>query len=342
MIRHFRRLNYLWVLFALPLMAGTARIYVTNSAGTTVQVIDPVTNKVVQTIGDIEVAEAVQFSRDGSQVYVGNRTDNIFVVDRKTGKPIKKVPISGFSNDMAVTPDGKRLLVCINHGVAALDIIDTKTLEKIKSIPTKGGLHDIVVTGDGKYAIAGSPEGKLVIVFDLQKDQIAWELPFEQGIAPLAVENDPNGAGRRLFVQVGGLNGFAVVDIATHQEVTRIKYPGEYNGPRKSGTISHGIGIAPDGKTLWANSRIYNSVFVYSLPDLKLMGKVPLAELKLPGKPPVGGESDWMTFTPDSKRVYITNRALHSVTAIDVETMKRVADIQVGEGPNRISTLVLP
>ena len=201
---------------------------------------------------------------------------------------------------------------------------------------------DIIITGDGKYAIAGSPEGKLVIVFDLQSEKIAWELPFEEGIAPLAVENASDGSARRVFVQVGGLNGFAVVDFANRQEVARIKYPGEYNGPRQSGTISHGIGVAPDGKTLWANSRTYNSVFVYSLPDLKLQGKIPLAELKLPGKPPMGGESDWITFTPDSKRVYISNRALHSVTAYDVDTMKKVVDIPVGEGPNRISTLVLP
>jgi len=341
-MKYFCALRYLWFLLAMPLAAATARIYVTNSAGTTVQVIDPETNKVVQTIGDIEVAEAVQFSSDGSQVYIGNRSENIFVVDRKTGKLIKKVPISGPSNDLAVTKDGKRLLVCINHGVAALDIIDTTTLEKVKSIPTKGGLHDIVVTGDGKYAIAGSPEAKLVIVFDLQTDRIAWELPFEAGIAPLAVENGSDGSGRRVFVQIGGLDGFAVVDFAKRQEVARIKYPGEHSGPKESGTISHGIGITPDGKTLWATSRTFNCVFVYSLPDLRLLGQIPMPELKLPGRASVKAESDWITFTPDSKKVYISNRALHSVTAIDVGTMKRLADIEVGEGPNRISTLVLP
>jgi YVTN family beta-propeller protein len=337
----FWGVNCLWVLFAIPLAASTARIYVTNSAGTTVQVIDPATNKIVQTIPDLEVAEAVQFSRDGSQVYVGNRSDHIFVLDRKTGTLIKKVPISGPSNDMAVTKDGKQLLVCINHGVAALDIIDTATLEKVKSIPTKGGLHDIVVTGDGKYAIAGSPEAKLVIVFDLQTDQIAWEVPFEEGIAPLAVENGRDGSGRRVFVQIGGLDGFVIVDFAKRQEVGRVKYPGERSGPKESGTVSHGIGITPDGKTLWATSRTFNSVFVYSMPELKLLGQIPMPELKLQ-KGTVKAESDWITFTPDGKRVYISNRGLHSVTAIDVATMKKITDIQVGEGPNRISTLVVP
>lgn len=341
MKRYFYSLCGLWVLFAMPLAGRTVRIYVTNSAGTTIQAIDPETNKVVQTIGNLEVAEGVQFSRDGSQIYVSNRSENIFVVDQKTGKLIKRVPISGPSNDMAVTNDGKRLLVCINHGVAALDIIDTSTLEKVKSIPTKGGLHDIVVTADGKYAIAGSPEAKLVIVFDLQTDQIAWELPFEGGIAPLAIENGPGGSAKRIFVQVGGLNGFAVVDFAKRQEVTRIKFPNEETLPRESGTISHGIGVTPDGKTLWVNSRTFNSVFVYSLPDLKLLGKIPMPELKLP-KATVKAESDWVTFTPDSKRVYVSNRALHSVTAIDAESMKKIADIPVGEGPNRITTLVLP
>ena len=84
-------------------------------------------------------------------------------MDRKSGKHIKKVPLSGWANDAAVTSDGKLILVCIRNtgtkaeDVGALDIIDAKSLEKVKSIPTKRGLHDMAVTGDGKYAAAGSP-----------------------------------------------------------------------------------------------------------------------------------------------------------------------------------------
>ena len=34
---------------------------------------------------------------------------------------------------------------------------------------------------------------------------------------------------------------------------------------------SHGLGVAPDGKTLWVTSRPNARVYAYSLPDLKLL-----------------------------------------------------------------------
>jgi len=69
-----------------------------------------------------------------------------------------------------------------------------------------------------------------------------------------------------------------VVDFAAHKEVARMKFPeqpsgfGVIEGRVASGSPSHGIGVAPDGKTLWVNSHVANSVFVYALPDLKLLG----------------------------------------------------------------------
>ena len=105
---------------------------------------------------------------------------------------------------------------------------------------------------------------------------------------------------------------------------------------------AHGIGIAPDQKTLWVNSRPANSVFAYSLPEIKLLGHVPLPEQPVPGKAPRGGSPAWITFTPDSKTVYVSSCGIKTVTAVDVKTMKEVARIPVGEMPDRISTLVLP
>ena len=44
--------------------AGTVRVYVTNSAGDSIDVIDPVSNKVVQKIKDIVGAHGIAFSPD--------------------------------------------------------------------------------------------------------------------------------------------------------------------------------------------------------------------------------------------------------------------------------------
>jgi YVTN family beta-propeller protein len=328
------------------LVAGTSRIYVLNHAGTTIQVINPATNKTVQVIRDIEVPEGIGFSPDGSRVYIANSAgENLLrVLDQKTGKVIKKIPLSGQPNDLAVTQDGRRILVCIHDIPGGLDIIDATSLEKVKTIPSKNKLHDVILTPDGKYAVVGSYEGNFATVIDLQSKQAAWEIQFDKGVRTMAIETGPNNSTRRIFVDLSDLNGFAVVDFAKRAEVARINFPDKPNGYGWAGlhSVSHGIAIAPDGKTLWANSNIANSLFVYSLPELTLLGRVPLRELKLQGQPPIGAVAEWLTFTPDSKTVYVSNAALKSVSAIDVKTRKEVALIPAGEVPDRIITLETP
>jgi DNA-binding beta-propeller fold protein YncE len=58
---------------------------------------------------------------------------------------------------------------------------------------------------------------------------------------------------------------------------------------------------------LWVASRPNNRVYAYSLPDVKLLGGVDL-----------GGRPDWITFTPDSKRVYVATENNDSVAVVDV------------------------
>jgi YVTN family beta-propeller protein len=109
----------------------------------------------------------------------------------------------------------------------------------------------------------------------------------------------------------------------------------------RADTPSHGMSVAPDNKSLWVTSVFANAVFVYSLPELKLLGHVALPDLKLPGRAPIGALPNWATFTPDGKYLYVTNSAIRSVSAIDTKAMKVVANIPVGEVPKRINTLAL-
>ena len=136
-----------------------------------------------------------------------------------------------------------------------------------------------------------------------------------------------------------------MVDFAKRAEVTRIKHPDEPGGFPSVDAPTHALGVAPDNKTLWAGSTPNNSVFAYSLPDLKLLGRVALPEVKLAANAPlprIGATPNWLTFTPDSKTVYVSNSALKSVSVIDVKTLKLVTSVPVGEVPKRVNTLVLP
>jgi YVTN family beta-propeller protein len=326
---------------------AAARIYITNSAGNTVDVIDSATNQVVQVIHGIELPHGVTFSPDGKRVYISNESESVVdVVDRESAKILKKVALSGHPNNLTITKDGGRVLVGIREDPGSVDVIETKSLERTKSISVDGSVHNIFVTPDGKYAVSGSIENKAATVIDLSAGKAAWEVKFDRGVRPMAFEANPDGSTRRVFVQLSGLNGFAVVDFASRKEVARIVLPEQPGGfgtaEERLGTPSHGIGVAPDGKSLWVNSTVANAIFKYSLPELQLLGYCPLPVQQPPNRAALGVVPEWITFTPDSLRVYDSNSAARSVSVIDAKTLKLMEVVNVGEVPKRINTLTLP
>jgi YVTN family beta-propeller protein len=311
------------------------RIIQTNSAGDNVHIIDPATNKVVGVISGIEVNHGVGASPDGSRIYISDEAESsLDVVDAKTLKIIKRIPLSGHPNNMAVGRDGRRVYVGIIQAPGGVDVIDTASLTKVKTVPTKGTIHNPYVTPDGKYVVAGSIVGKSVNVIDTQNEQPAWTLDMDLGVRPMAFSANPDGSTKWIFVQMSGLNGFAVVDFATHKEIKRIENPplppGKATVPEGSDP-SHGMAVTSDGKTLVVCSRLNNYLYSYSLPDLKVLGGAELT----------GKGAGWVTLTPDGKTAYVANPVTNDVSVVDVKSMKEVTRIPVGYVPKRNSTALL-
>ena len=115
-------MKWLALLAALPLAAAPLRIYVTNSAGDNVTIIDPRTNHVT---GEIHVSKnphGIVPSPDGKRFYVSSETENVLdVVDRTNFHIIRRVPIGERPNNVAITPDGRRVYICI-RGQSWVDI----------------------------------------------------------------------------------------------------------------------------------------------------------------------------------------------------------------------------
>ena len=313
---------------------GKVRIVQTNSAGDSVSLIDPATNTVVGEIKDIEVNHGAAAAPDGGRLYVSNEAESTLdIVDAKTLGILKRVPLSGHPNNVSISADGRRVYVAIAQTPGAVDVVDTVSQSRVKSIPIDGAGHNTYVTPDGKYVVAGSVAGRSLTVIDQKTEEPAWSMKFDKGVRPIAFEKKPDGSTGRMFVQLSDVHGFAVVDFATHQEVTRVILP-DLPGATKSlnvqGSPSHGIGITPDGKTLWATSKWYHFVAAYSMPDLKPLGIVP-----------VGRHPEWLTFSPDSRTVYVACAGSNFVSAVDVKSMKEVARIHVGQVPKRNITAVL-
>ena len=333
----------------LAASASTVRIYITNAAGDSIHVIDPVTNKVVQEIKGVVGAHGINFSPDGSRIYVSNEeTTSLDVLDRKTGKLIKKVPLSDHPNNIAVTKNGDRIVVAVARGKGGLDIVDAATLTLKKTISTNGGrLHNVYVTPDSKFVVGGSIPSRTFYAFDLEKEELAWEIKMDLGVRCMAIETNPDGSTKRVFAQMSNLNGFSVIDFAERKEVTKVSLPGvpqEFDhGGYRTNEPSHGIGISPDNKTLWVTSIPNNAAYAYSLDNLQVIGKVDLPSEKIAGREtPISAVANWVTFTPDGKEMFVSNSGLRSVTVVDTAALKVIKVIPVGEVPKRNNTLVIP
>ena len=320
----------------LALGAATVRIVQTNAAGESVMLIDPATNKVVGEIKGIEVNHGAAVAPDGSKFYITNEAESTLdVADAKTLMVTKHIPLTNHPNNVAVSKDGKRVYVAIVAGAGAVDVIDTTTLTRVKSIRTEGGIHNTYVTPDGRFVVAGSIPGRKINVIDQKTEEIVWTLPTDEGVRPMAFDTNPDGSTKRIFVELSNFNGFITVDFATRKVVDKVAVPeapaGEKVTEGLQGSPAHGLAITPDGKELAVLSKMNTRVYFYSLPDLKLAGNVK-----------VGHHPDWLTFTPDGKRLYVANAASNSVSVVDVAARKELLQIPVGQVPKRNITAVLP
>jgi YVTN family beta-propeller protein len=312
-----------------------ARIVQTNSAGDDVSIIDPATNKVVGHVVGIEVNHGAAAAPDGSRIYVSNEADaTLDVVDARTLRVTSKIPLSGHPNNISISHDGKRVYIAIRENQGVVDVVDTGMLARVKSIPIKGAGHNTYVTPDGRYVIAGSVAGKSMTVIDQKTEEPVWDMVFDLGVRPMAFEQNKDGSTKRIFVQLSEFNGFAVVDFATHKETRRVELPKIAAGKKpvlEGGNTSHGMAVSADNTRLIVNSRLNSAVYVYSLPDLKLVGSAG-----------VGVAPDWVTLTPDGKAAYVANAGSNSVSVVDMTAVREVTRIPVGQVPKRNITAMLP
>jgi YVTN family beta-propeller protein len=374
MIKYFWCLIFMILLVATPLAASTTRIWVLNYDDDSVSVIDPQTDKVVQTIEGIPRPHGVVFSPDGSRAYISSENSEhlLYVVDTKTGKIVKKVLLSGRPNLPAITPDGKRVYTCIRepgmprssadalahnyhqddsarvaHTLGAIDILDTSSLS-VRTIPMPYPLHDCYISPDGNYLAAGSAEGKTLYVLNLQTEEFEFTVPFDRAVETMAFAPGPESFPGFIYVVLEGLRGFAVVDFIKHKEINRVEFPSqpsnlESKNPHFGPEDVHGIVISPDARTLWIGVPGGDMIYAYSLPMPKLLGYVAVPVLPDPGNTGYDwADPSWIAVTPDGKQIWSFLRDSNSVSKIDVATMKEVDRIKVGKDPSRGGVLVIP
>jgi DNA-binding beta-propeller fold protein YncE len=209
---------------------------------------------------------------------------------------------------MAIAPDGSVLYVPTlekDHWTV-VEALEGKVLAKIV---TKSGTHNTVYGRDGKHVyLAGLRSPMLTVAATADHDAERLVGPFSAPIRPLTVD----GRQRYVYVNVNGLLGFEVGDLATNKKIHRVEVQGFSQGPTKRhGCPSHGIGLTPDEKELWVVDAFNQRVHVF---DATVMPPKQVASIALRDEP------GWVTFTIDGQYAYPSTGDV-----VDVKTRKIVA-----------------
>jgi YVTN family beta-propeller protein len=272
----------------LPGMAAASTVYMPNFGDGTLSLIDTTTNTVTATIG-----------------LVGTNPEGI-----------------------AVTPDGRKVLVALRGGTSAgdpqdglLDIIDTATNRVVDQIPTAPGPIGIVVSPDGTKAyFVNDNFGTTANLWqvDLATGTVARMLPINApNAAPFNLAISPDGT----TLYVVGNNGpvgnglLQFVDIATASVIATAPL----------GVNASGIAVTPDG------SQLYVANFGDGTVTAIATGPMGLETILAVGNGPFG-----IAATPDGKQIWVANDPDGTISVIDTATNQVTTTFPAGAGPSAV------
>ena len=200
--------------------------------------------------------------------------------------------------------------------------------EVLTRIATGGRPHNTLCSPDGKRMYLGPKGSYHVLIADATTHRLTGEIPLSDAPRPIALSKDE----RRLYANVDTLIGFEVADIPSRKVIYRVEaeVPAEL---LRTTSRSHGIGLRPGEKELWMCDVYHDRTYVF---DLTSEPPKQVATIVMKG----GGY--WMTFAPDGKRCYISERIGNTVAVIDTDTRQTVTRVAVGNVPKRVLVVTLP
>lgn len=332
-MRTILKCGFITVFAAALLQAGTAHareiLYVTNSGGADVTLVDVATNKVIGTIATGPTPHGIAVSPDGSRIYVSRETDNdLIAIDTATSKIVWEAPVGGRPNEIAVSADGHYVYVPVRSADYEA-VVDTKLKKKILSIPVGKTPHNSYRAPNGKWIYATSMGEQKVSIIDVATQKVIASIPLGGEPRPAAITND----NKRMYVALTGLHGYVVVDIDQRKVIQKVELPpADIAETSVYGyTPTHGLALTPDNSQLWITNVFANSVEGFALPSSKLIATLP-----------VGLAANWMTFSHDGKYLYVSNPGSNDVSVINVQSRQFVTRIPVGLAPKRLLTVNVP
>jgi YVTN family beta-propeller protein len=289
------------------------RIYVPNSGGSSVTVIDPATYRVLWSYQTGLNPQHVVPAYDMRTLYAANDLGNSLTpINPSTGRPAGPNIAVDDPYNMYFTPDG-RYAVVVAEARQHLDFRDPHTFALDHRVTVNcAGVDHVDFAANGAYLIATCENAGRLVRVDLHTLQVAGYLDLP-GASPQDVKLDP--AGHTFYVADKNHAGAWLIDAATFRA----------EGFIPTGPDAHGLYPSRDARYLYVTNRGNGSITVISFAAMKVV-----TTWWIPG----GGSPDMGGLSPDGKVLWVSGRYDAVVYAISTVTGQPLARIPVGSQPH--------
>jgi YVTN family beta-propeller protein len=299
-----------------------ARVYVPNSAGDSVDVIDPHTFKVVERFPVGALPQHVTPSHDLKTLYVTNDVGNTLTpIDPVTGRPGTPIPVDDPYN-LYFTIDGRYAIV-VAERLNRLDFRDAHTFHLVRALTVPcAGVNHMDFSSNGRYVIASCEFSGRLLKVDVRRFRVLGVRTLPRRLSmPQDVRSSPDA------------KVFYVADLAAGGvwEIDPVHF--KVIGFIHTGSGAHGLVVGRNGKVLYVANRNEGSVSVISFRSRKVIHK-----WHIPG----GGSPDMGDVSANGKVLWLSGRYNSVVYAIETRTGKLIARIPVGAGPHGLSVWPQP
>jgi YVTN family beta-propeller protein len=249
-----------------------------------------------------------------------NKEDNaLAIVDPVAGKVVGRVPAGEAPHEVTASADGKLAFVA-NYGardpgstISVIDLAAQKELRRVDLGPLRRP-HGITFA-DGKVYFTAELN-KLIARYDPVSNQIDWLLGTGQdGTHMVLLSKDRN----HIFTANIGSDSITVIDHASGPQGWSETVVPVGKGPE-------GIDLSPDETELWAAHSRDGGVSI-----IDLAGKRVTQTLDVHTK-----RSNRLKFTPDGRRILISDLEAGDVLVLDVSSRKEIKRMKLGRNPEGI------